>query len=101
MEGLAVSIHRREIRYPEGWLSDELKTFEYEFTAAGVRYSAPEGLFDDGVCALSLVNKMLRDYRSGADAAWDRDDLEVVFGRKRTREKTPYELLMEKLKNKN
>jgi hypothetical protein len=33
----------------------ELETFEYEYTRTGVRYSAPEGLHDDCVCALALA----------------------------------------------
>lgn len=55
MEGLAASIQRREIRFPRGWLTNELESFEYQFSASGVRYSAPEGLHDDGVVALALA----------------------------------------------
>lgn len=60
MEGLAASIQRREIQFPEGWLSQELDAFEYEYRQGGVRYSAPEGLHDDGVCALALANEKRR-----------------------------------------
>jgi hypothetical protein len=55
MEGLAVAIQSREIGYPEGPLVTELEAFEYEYTRTGVRYSAPEGMHDDGVCALALA----------------------------------------------
>jgi hypothetical protein len=55
MEGLAAAIQRQEVGFPDGWLRIELDTFEYEFTATGVRYSAPQGLFDDGVCGLALA----------------------------------------------
>jgi hypothetical protein len=55
MEGLAVAIQRQEIAFPEGWLTQELESFEYTYYAGGVRYSAPEGLHDDGVCALALA----------------------------------------------
>lgn len=57
MEGLASSIHQQSIGFPKGWLTDELETFEYEYTKTGVRYTAPEGLHDDGVCALALANR--------------------------------------------
>ena len=33
----------------------ELEAFEYEYRQGGVRYSAPEGMHDDGVCALALA----------------------------------------------
>lgn len=55
MEGLALAIQRTEIEYPAGWLVNELEAFGYEYTANGVRYSAPHGLHDDGVCALALA----------------------------------------------
>lgn len=55
MEGLAVAIQRREITFPDGPIVDELETFEYVYTRTGVRYSAPEGLHDDCVCALALA----------------------------------------------
>jgi hypothetical protein len=55
MEGLAVSIQQRTIRYPAGPIVAELEAFEYEYSRAGVRYSAPEGLHDDCVCALALA----------------------------------------------
>jgi hypothetical protein len=57
MEGLAASIQRTEIGIPEGWLVNELESFEYTYYAGGVRYSAPEGLHDDGVCALALCDR--------------------------------------------
>ena len=61
MEGLAVAIQRREVRFPEGTrehaevLLDELLSFEFVNTRTGVRYSAPEGQHDDCVCALALA----------------------------------------------
>ncbi|KKL56833.1 hypothetical protein LCGC14_2241440, partial [marine sediment metagenome] len=61
MEGLAVSISRREIKLPEGVIRQELETFEYEYTKTGVRYGAPEGLNDDTTCALALANKHFRE----------------------------------------
>jgi phage FluMu gp28-like protein len=55
MEGLAVAIQQKTVRYPEGVIVNELEAFEYEYTRTGVRYSAPEGLHDDAVCALALA----------------------------------------------
>lgn len=55
MEGLANSIQKGEL-----WTIDEtkeeLESFEFEYTRNGVRYSAPEGMHDDMVCALALAN---------------------------------------------
>lgn len=67
MEGLAIAIQQQEIGFPEGPISQELKSFEYQYTRTGVRYSAPEGQHDDCVCALGLVWKL---YRKPALPAW-------------------------------
>jgi hypothetical protein len=55
MERLAVAIQTRAVRFPEGVIRAELETFSYEYTAHGVRYSAPDGLHDDCVMALALA----------------------------------------------
>lgn len=55
MEGLAVAIQRQEVRFPDGPIRAELESFEYVYTRTGVRYSAPEGMHDDCVCALALA----------------------------------------------
>lgn len=55
MEGLAAAIHQQAVRFPDGALVAELESFGYEYTASGVRYSAPAGLHDDGVMALALA----------------------------------------------
>jgi hypothetical protein len=55
MEGLAVAIQQRAIAFPEGPLSVELEAFEYQYSRTGVHYGAPEGMHDDGVCALALA----------------------------------------------
>lgn len=54
MEGLAVALQQRTVTYHDEMLRNELETYEYEYTRSGVRYTAPEGLHDDGVCALAL-----------------------------------------------
>jgi hypothetical protein len=56
MEGLALAIQQRKIRFPEGPIVSELLEFEFQYTRQGVRYSAPEGLNDDCVCGLALAN---------------------------------------------
>lgn len=55
MEGLAYAIHNKTVHYPEGVIVNELESFEYEYKPSGVRYTAPEGLHDDCVCALALA----------------------------------------------
>lgn len=55
MERLAVAIQRREITIPAGALVAELEAYEYQYTRTGVRYSAPDGMHDDGVCSLALA----------------------------------------------
>jgi len=65
MEGLAVAIQRREVSYPDGPIVAELEQFEYAYSRTGVRYSAPEGMHDDCVCALALAVE-LRRQRGGA-----------------------------------
>lgn len=62
MEGLAAAIQQREIGLPDtGWLIAEYESFEFTYTASGVKYSAPQGLHDDGVCASGLAVKQWRD----------------------------------------
>lgn len=55
MEGLSLSLQKGDICIiPD--MVDELESFEFEYTANGVRYSAPEGMHDDIVCSLALCN---------------------------------------------
>lgn len=58
MEGLAVAIQRQEIVFPDGVITNELEAFEYQYSRSGVRYSAPDGLFDDCVCSLALAIRL-------------------------------------------
>lgn len=55
MEGYAVGIHQRRVGLLAGVMQDEHENFEYEYTRTGVRYTAPEGLHDDTVCAGALA----------------------------------------------
>ncbi len=56
MEGLAVAIQSQAVTYPAGVIPGELELFEYQYSrTGGVSYSAPEGFYDDCVCALALA----------------------------------------------
>jgi hypothetical protein len=55
MEGLASSLQKGHISILEGIMQDELESFEYLYTRTGVKYSAPDGMHDDIVCALALA----------------------------------------------
>lgn len=55
MEGLALALQTGSVGFCDMGLRDELESFEFEYTKFGVRYSAPVGLHDDGVCALALA----------------------------------------------
>ena len=55
MEGLSSAIQQRKITFPEGPIVNELEVFEYQYTATGVRYSAPQGFHDDCVMSLALA----------------------------------------------
>ena len=68
MEGLALAIQQRQVSYPEGPIANELRAFEYVYTRnGGVKYSAPEGLHDDCVCALALAVRAKRSVRAPGD----------------------------------
>lgn len=55
MIGLQNAIHTKKIGYPDGVIRNELDVFEYQFTASGVKYSAPSGFHDDAVMGLALA----------------------------------------------
>lgn len=59
MQRLITAFQSGTLTIPSGvefqWLRNELESFEYEFTATGVKYEAPPGLHDDGVMALGLA----------------------------------------------
>jgi hypothetical protein len=70
MEGLAVGIQNVEVTFPNGVLVDELETFEYLHSRTGVKYSAPEGMHDDCVCALALARQALVTNEVAAADVW-------------------------------
>lgn len=59
MERLASAIQRGTIKFPDGPIRSELEAFQYEYSAFGVRYEAPDGVHDDCVMALALAVKGL------------------------------------------
>ena len=63
MELLSSSIHNNQIAFPEGPIKDELDIFEYQYTATGVRYNAPNGYHDDCVNALALAVKCKNEHK--------------------------------------
>lgn len=59
IQTLSVDIEQERIHWPRkyAWLTDELKRFEFKFSARGTMiYGAPEGYHDDGVMGLSIAN---------------------------------------------
>lgn len=66
MEGLVMAIQQETVSYPQGVIVSELEAFEYEYTRTGVKYSAPEGMHDDCVCALALARNQFTDPVAGA-----------------------------------
>ena len=55
MQRLVAAFQGSELTIPDGWLIGELESFEFMYTATGVRYEAPSGFHDDGVMALALA----------------------------------------------
>lgn len=57
MEGLCAGLQQRKTSVLDGVHKDEMEAFEYEYTRTGVRYTAPQGVHDDTVCAHALAFK--------------------------------------------
>lgn len=70
MEGLALGIQHRKVLFPEGIIKTELDDFEFVYTRTGVKYSAPEGLHDDCVCALALAYAIHKESISTGSYSW-------------------------------
>lgn len=60
MIGLRNDIQSGDIQLSDPELKAELDAFAFEFREGKVFYSAPEGLHDDGVCALALCRQHVR-----------------------------------------
>lgn len=59
LEGLALAIGERAIRFPDGALRAELESFEYDYRRTGVRFTVPSGQHDDIAFALALAVRKL------------------------------------------
>lgn len=55
MEGLSSAIQSGTVSILDGVMKDELEAFEFVYSRAGVKYSAPDGMHDDCVCSLALA----------------------------------------------
>jgi hypothetical protein len=53
---LVTCVQKKEISILKGVMQEEMESFEYSYSARGVKYSAPDGMHDDTVCALALAN---------------------------------------------
>ena len=60
MVGLRNDLQLGEIEYDDERLFMELAAFCYEFKEGRVIFNAPQGLHDDGVCALALARQLVR-----------------------------------------
>lgn len=70
MEGLASDLHQGRAKGIEELLRLELESYEYEYTRTGVRYTCPQGMTDDGVCALALCRQRARTLSVGILGAY-------------------------------
>lgn len=59
LENLALAIGEGAIKFPDGPLRAELESFEFRYTARGVRYAVPDGMHDDLAMALALAVRKL------------------------------------------
>lgn len=55
MEGLSVGVQNSKVSILDGVMKEEMESFEFTYSRTGVKYSAPEGMHDDTVCALALA----------------------------------------------
>lgn len=63
LEGLAVAIQGRLIRFPKDHqIGKELRMFRFEFSGKTMRYAAPEGAHDDAAMALALATRCWQTY---------------------------------------
>ena len=78
IDGLRIAMESKEVAWPDGQVNEEyrpleaeLDSFEYTLLRGGkVRYSAPQGLTDDCVIALSLAYHGLRNAPSEGVGLW-------------------------------
>lgn len=66
MLGLVSAVQQRKISFPEGPITRELETVEYQYGQYGVKYAAPQGFHDDCVMALALAYNHFTNYGQSA-----------------------------------
>lgn len=66
MLGLVSAVQQRKITFPDGPITRELETIEYQFGQYGVKYGAPSGFHDDCVMALALAWNHFTNYGQSA-----------------------------------
>ena len=66
MLNLVTAVQQRRITFPDGVITRELETIEYQFGQYGVKYAAPAGFHDDAVMALALAWQHYTDYGQSA-----------------------------------
>lgn len=81
MEGLALGIQHRKVIIPKsaglkiayndpGNIKNEMENFEFEYTLYGIKYSTPEGIHDDCVCALALAWDLHKNAVHSGQYSW-------------------------------
>lgn len=66
MLGLVSAVQQRKITFPDGPITRELETIEYQFGQYGVKYGAPSGFHDDCVMSLALAWNHFTNYGQSA-----------------------------------
>lgn len=66
MLNLVTAVQQRRITFPDGPITRELETIEYQFGQYGVKYAAPQGFHDDCVMSLALAWQHFTDYGQSA-----------------------------------
>lgn len=79
IDSLSIDIEQQRVRLiDEPVLLNELEAFEFTTTKAGnIRYSAPQGLHDDTVCALALAAKAASRSRNMGISIGEPEDREA------------------------
>ena len=66
MLGLVSAVQQRKITFPDGPITRELETIEYQYGQFGVKYGAPSGFHDDCVMSLALAWNHFTNYGQSA-----------------------------------
>lgn len=65
MEGLAAGLQQAKTSVLAGVHKEELESYEFEYTRTGVKYTCPQGLHDDTVCAHALAFHKFTQRKTG------------------------------------